>query len=72
MSRITLISAFATLLAACSIQSADAIRRANQGAWAQDSLACADLGIDPGSVIFSQCVADLHNSLWAAENRHEN
>jgi hypothetical protein len=30
----------------------------------QDSLACADVGIDPGSPVFSQCVADLHHSLW--------
>jgi hypothetical protein len=71
MSRITLISPFATLLAACGIQSADAIQSANQSAWAQESLACADVGIDPGSTIFNQCVADLHNSLWAVENLYE-
>jgi hypothetical protein len=36
----------------------------------QDSLACADVGIDPGSPVFSQCVADLHHSLWAAQNQN--
>lgn len=29
----------------------------------QASLACADLGFDPGSDIFRQCVADLDRSL---------
>jgi hypothetical protein len=55
-----------------SIQSANAIQSANQSAWAQESLACADVGIDPGSTVFSQCVADLHDSLWALENLYEN
>jgi hypothetical protein len=50
------------------MQSADAAQSAHKSAWAQDSLACADLGINPGSPIFSQCVADLHHSLWAAKN----
>jgi len=30
------------------------------------------VGIDPGSTVFNQCVADLHNSLWALENLYEN
>ena len=57
-------------LAASVVQNADAAESANKSARAQDSLACADLGIDPGSPIFSQCVADLHDSLWAAKNQN--
>jgi hypothetical protein len=52
--------------------SASDIRSANQGTWAQESLACADVGIAPGSGAFSQCVGDLHNSLWAEENLEQN
>jgi hypothetical protein len=72
MSRIILISSFAALFTMGSTQSANAIQSANQSAWAQESLACADVGIDPGSTVFSQCVADLHDSLWALENLYEN
>ena len=68
MSRFVLICSFAAMVAACATQSADAAQSAHKSAWVQDSLACADLGIDPGSPIFSQCVADLHHSLWAAKN----
>jgi hypothetical protein len=68
MSRIILISSFAGLLAARGTQSASDIRSANQGTWAQKSLACADVGIAPGSGAFSQCVNDLYNSLWAEQN----
>jgi hypothetical protein len=71
MSRIIFISAFATLLAACGTQSANSIQTANQSAWDRDALACADVGIDPGSAVFSQCVADLHHSLWAVQNLYE-
>ena len=78
MSRITLISSFAALFmmhgaqSANVIQGANVIQSANQSAWAQESLACADVGIDPGSTVFSQCVADLHHALWAVENLEEN
>jgi hypothetical protein len=72
MSRIILISSFAALLAVSGTQSANAIQSANQSAWAQESLACAHVGIDPGSTVFSQCVADLHNALWAVENLYGN
>jgi hypothetical protein len=72
MSRIILLSSFAALLTASGTQSANATQSANQSAWAQESLACADVGIDPGSIVFNQCVADLHNSLWALENLYEN
>jgi hypothetical protein len=64
MSRIILISSLAALLAASSVGSANAA----QHNWYKDSLACADVGIDPGSAAFSQCVSDLHHSLWAAQN----
>ncbi len=74
MSRFILICSFAATLAASATQSADAAESANESAkksaWVQDSLACADVGIDPGSPIFSQCVADLHHSLWAAHNQN--
>jgi len=69
MSRFILICSFAPL-AASATQSADAAESAEKSAWVQDSLACADLGIDPGSPIFSQCVADLHHSLWAVQNQN--
>jgi hypothetical protein len=46
------------LLAACGTQSA------NQTDFAQARLACADVGIDPGSTAFGQCVANLGQSLW--------
>ena len=70
MPRLILICSFAATLAACATQNADTAENANKSAWTQDSLACADLGIDPGSPIFSRCVADLHDSLWAAKNQN--
>jgi hypothetical protein len=71
MSRIILISSFAALLAGYGSQSANAIQSADQGASAQESLACAAVGIDPGSAAFNQCVADLHHSLWAVQNLYK-
>jgi len=71
MSRIMLICALAALLAAGSTQSASAVESANQTAWAQARLACADVGIAPGSGAFGQCVADLYYSLWDEENESE-
>jgi len=68
MSRLILISSFAALLAGCGTQSADAVQSADRDTWAKASLACADVGIAPGSDAFSQCVADLHNSLWEVRN----
>ena len=70
MSRFVLICSLAATLAASITQNADAAQSAYKSAWEQDSLACADIGIDPGSSIFSQCVADLHHSLWAAKNQN--
>ena len=72
MSRIILISSFAALLAASGIQSVYAMQTVNQSAWHRDALACADAGIDPGSAAFSQCVSDLHHSLWAEQNLEDN
>jgi hypothetical protein len=70
MSRFILICSFAATLAASATQSADAVESTRKSAWEQDSLACADVGIDPGSPIFDQCVADLRHSLWAAKNQN--
>jgi hypothetical protein len=71
MSRIMLICALAALLAAGSTQSASAVESANKTAWAQARLACADVGIAPGSGAFGECVADLYYSLWDEENEAE-
>jgi hypothetical protein len=49
----------------------NAIESANQTAWAQAGLACADVGIDPGSSVFGQCVFDLYYSLWNEQNEFE-
>jgi hypothetical protein len=70
MSRFILICSFAANLAASATQSADAAESAKKSAWEQDGLACADVGIDPGSPIFDHCVADLRHSLWAAKNQN--
>jgi hypothetical protein len=64
MPRLILICSFAVTLTACATQSSDA----NKSTWTQENLACADAGIDPGSPIFGQCVADLHQSIWARHN----
>ena len=71
MSHIILIGSFAALLLASGTQSANAIESANQTAWAQARLACADVGIDPGSSVFGQCVFDLYYSLWDEQNESE-
>ena len=57
MSRIIAICPLAALLmvSAC----ANAIKNADQTDWGQARLACADVGIDPGSTAFGQCVFDL-------------
>ena len=65
MSRMILICSFAALLGSCGAVSAD------QDNWAQARLACADVGIAPGSGAFGQCVSDLHHSLSAEQNLEE-
>ena len=37
----------------------------------QARLACADVGIEPGSSAFDQCVANLYYSLWQQQNTAE-
>jgi hypothetical protein len=71
MSRIIVICSFAALLAASSTQSANATESANQTVWAKAGLACADVGIAPGSGAFGQCVFDLAQSLWDEQNEFE-
>ena len=68
MSRVMLISAFSTLLATSGVQGANAVQNADRDTWRQYGLACAEIGIDPGSAAFGQCVADLQHSLWAEQN----
>jgi hypothetical protein len=58
MSRIFVICFFASLLAACGVLTAQ------PSDWEQARLACADVGIVPGSGVFDYCVAGLYNSLW--------
>jgi hypothetical protein len=71
MSHVILICCFAALLGAGSTHSANAIESASQTAWAQARLACADVGIAPGSGAFGQCVFDLYYSLWDEQNEFE-
>jgi hypothetical protein len=65
MTRILVISCFAALLFSVGTVSA------NQGDWQRARLACASVGIDPGSAAFGQCVVDLYYSLWDEENEPE-
>ena len=58
MRRIILACCFGALLVACVTPSAQ------QTDWMQARRACADVGIDPGSSVFEQCVFDLYYSLW--------
>jgi len=62
MSRIILIAAFVALLGSYGTLSA------HESDWMRARLACADVGIDPGSNTFDQCVFDLYYSLWDEEN----
>jgi hypothetical protein len=66
MSWIILISLFGALLAGCGTQSADPVQKADEDTWAHARQACAEVGIDPGSDTFSQCVVDLHDTVWGA------
>ena len=72
MSRMILISSLACLLAACGIPSATDYQSAAQNTRAQEDLACADVGISPGSDFFSRRVINLHNNLWAEQNLEQN
>ena len=66
MSRILLICSFASLLGACGARSAQ------QYDWETVRVACADVGIGPGSGAFDQCVFDLYYSLWDLQNERDN
>ena len=56
MSRIAITCCFAALLGSCATQSVNNIN------WDHARLACADVGIEPGSSAFDQCVANLYYS----------
>jgi hypothetical protein len=62
MARIILSGALATVLLAGGSLSA------HENDWARARFACADVGIDPNSTAFSQCVLDLYYSVWDEEN----
>jgi len=66
MSRIILACCFA-MLAMGTTRSANA----TESAWAQARLACADVGIDPGTDAFGQCVSDLYYAIWDEQNELE-
>ena len=57
MSRITLICCFAALLGSCGTLSVSKID------WEHARLACADVGLEPGTGAFDQCVNNLYYSL---------
>ena len=65
MSRIFLMCSVA-LLGACGV------RNAQQNNWENARLACADVGIAPGSGAFDQCAFDLYYSLWDLQNERYN
>jgi hypothetical protein len=65
MSYIILVGAFAA-----AMLTSDA-SNARQSDWAQARLACADVGIDPSSPAFNQCVFDLYYSLWDEQNESQ-
>ena len=64
MSRIAVICCFAALLGSCTqnYEAAD---------WRRARLACADVGLDPGSTAFDGCVFDLDYTLWDEQNAWE-
>jgi hypothetical protein len=47
------------------------LKSTSKTAWAQAQLACADVGIAPGSGAFGQCVVDLYYSVWNEEYETE-
>jgi hypothetical protein len=63
MSRITLTCCFAALLGSCGSPGVNNID------WEHARLACADVGIDPGTSAFDQCATNLYYSLW--DEQHE-
>ena len=65
MPRILLMCSVA-LLGACGVSSAQQSNLENA------RLACADVGIAPGSSAFDQCAFDLYYSLWDLQNDRDN
>jgi hypothetical protein len=65
MSLIISVAFFAAVLLATGTSSA------NQSDWTRARLACADVGIDPNSATFDQCVFDLYYSVWDEQNVFE-
>ena len=65
MPRLFLTCSFALLFGSCSTLTGNNID------WEHARLACADVGISPGSSIFDQCVVDLYYSLWNEEYETE-
>jgi hypothetical protein len=65
MSRIALICCFAALLGSCSTLGVNKID------FEQARLACADVGIEPGTSAFDQCASNLYNTLWEQQNAGE-
>jgi hypothetical protein len=61
MPRIVLACCFAALLASCT-------QNFPQVDWARARLACADVGLEPESSAFDQCVFDLYYTLWDEQN----
>jgi hypothetical protein len=65
MSRITLTCCFAALLGSCGPLGVNKID------WEHARLACADVGIEPGTSAFDQCATNLYDTLWQEQNTGE-
>ena len=65
MSLIISVALFAAVLLVSGTSSA------NQSDWTRARLACAEVGIDPNSAAFGQCVFDLYYSVWDEQNVSE-
>ena len=67
-------TAMSRIILACSFAAALLVSgtvNANQSDWQRARLACADVGIDPSSAAFGQCVVDLYYSVWDEQNEGE-
>ena len=62
MSLIISVALFAAVLLVSGTSSA------NQSDWTRARLACAEVGIDPNSAAFGQCVFDLYYSVRNEQN----
>jgi len=65
MARIFVTCCFAVLLGSCVAPNVANID------WEHARLACADVGIAPGSSIFDRCVSNLYYTLWQEQNAGE-